>query len=40
LLKEAGVDLAEPAPYEALVRRMEHIMDQMESILAKRPVQP
>ena len=40
LLKEAGVDLAEAAPYEALIRRMEHIMDQMETILAKRPPQP
>ena len=36
LLKEAGVDLAEAAPYEALMRRMEGIMDQMEAILAKR----
>ena len=40
LLKKAGVDLAEPAPYEALIRRMEHIMDQMEAILAKRQASP
>ena len=37
LVKEAGVDLATPAPYQALVARMNSIMDQIESILAKRP---
>jgi oligoendopeptidase F len=36
LVKEAGVDLATPAPYEALVRGMNRIMDEMEAILAKR----
>jgi len=36
LVKRAGVDLAEPAPYRALVARMDRIMDRMESILAKR----
>ena len=36
LVKEAGVDLATPAPYQALVARMNSIMDQIESILAKR----
>lgn len=36
LVKKAGVDLATPAPYEALVRRMNSIMDQIEAILAKR----
>ncbi|MBI5920103.1 MAG: oligoendopeptidase F [Betaproteobacteria bacterium] len=36
LVKEAGVDLASPAPYLALVKRMNNIMDQIEAILAKR----
>jgi len=35
-VKTAGVDLATPAPYLALVARMNSIMDQMEAILAKR----
>jgi len=36
LVKKAGVDLATPAPYEALVARMNRIMDEIEAILAKR----
>jgi oligoendopeptidase F len=36
LVKKAGVDLATPEPYRALVRRMNSIMDQIEAILAKR----
>jgi oligoendopeptidase F len=36
LVKAAGVDLATPAPYQALVARMNRIMDEMEAILAKR----
>lgn len=36
LVKKAGVDLATPAPYQALVARMNSIMDQIEAILAKR----
>lgn len=36
LVKDAGVDLASPAPYLAIVARMNGIMDQMEAILAKR----
>ncbi len=36
LVKEAGVDLASPAPYQALVRQMNSIMDRMEAILAKK----
>lgn len=36
LVKRAGVDLATPAPYRALVARMNTIMDQIEAILAKR----
>jgi oligoendopeptidase F len=30
------VDLAAPAPYQALVARMNTIMDDIEAILAKR----
>ena len=37
LVKTAGVDLATPAPYQALVGRMNAIMDRIEAILAKRP---
>ncbi len=33
LLKKAGVDLTQPEPYRALVKRMEETMDQMETIL-------
>ncbi len=36
LVKAAGVDLATPAPYQALVSRMNRIMDEMEAILARR----
>ena len=36
LVKEAGVDLASPAPYKAIVARMNAIMDQIEAIQAKR----
>lgn len=36
LVKAAGVDLATPAPYQALVARMNTIMDEIEAILAKR----
>lgn len=35
LLKKAGVDMATPAPYDALARRMDGIMDEIEAILAK-----
>ena len=35
LVKEAGVDLASPAPYQAIVARMNLIMDQIEAIQAK-----
>jgi len=35
LVKTAGVDLASPAPYKALVARMNAIMDEIEAILAK-----
>jgi oligoendopeptidase F len=36
LVKKAGVDLASPAPYQALVANMNAIMDEIEAILAKR----
>ncbi len=36
LVKTAGVDLATPAPYQALVARMNSIMDEVEAILARQ----
>ncbi len=36
LVKRAGVDLATPAPYRALVARMNAIMDRIEAILARK----
>src|SRR6185312_5402131 len=36
LVKRAGVDLASPAPYQAVATRMNRIMDEIEAILAKR----
>jgi oligoendopeptidase F len=36
LVKQAGVDLASPAPYQAVFKRMNSIMDQIEVILAKK----
>lgn len=36
LVKRAGVDLATPAPYQALAARMNSIMDQIQAILDKR----
>ncbi|MFZ5476260.1 MAG: oligoendopeptidase F [Myxococcota bacterium] len=36
LLKNAGVDMATPAPYDAIARRMDRIMDEIEAILAKK----
>ena len=40
LLKSAGVDMATPAPYDAIARRMNRIMDEMEAILAKKAGKP
>lgn len=40
LLKSAGVDLATPAPYEALVARMNSIMDEIEVILDRKEKKP
>ena len=37
LLKEAGVDLATPAPYRALEAQMNWAMDEIEKIIARRP---
>ena len=36
LVKEAGVDLASPEPYQALIAKMNAIMDRIEAIRAKR----
>jgi len=36
LVKAAGVDLATAAPYDAVARRMNKIMDEMEALVAKR----
>ena len=36
LVKAAGVDLASPAPYQAVAAHMNRIMDQIEAILARR----
>ena len=36
LMKQAGIDMASPAPYRALVERMNNIMDEMEIILDRR----
>lgn len=36
LVKEAGVDLASSAPYQAIAARMDGIMDQIEAIRAKK----
>ena len=35
LLKKAGLDMATAAPYQALVRRMDATIDQMEKLLAE-----
>ncbi len=36
ILKDAGLDMATPEPYQALVRRMEDVMDRIEVILDKK----
>jgi len=33
ILKDAGLDMAGPEPYEAIIRRMEDIMDRIEALL-------
>ncbi|MEN8144874.1 MAG: oligoendopeptidase F [Gemmatimonadota bacterium] len=35
LLRSAGVDMATPGPYQALIRRMNDVMDQMEALLGE-----
>ncbi len=39
ILKNAGVDLATPEPYQAVVRRMNAIMDEMERLLDEQATQ-
>ena len=36
LLTNAGVDLAQPGPYRAVVAKMNAIMDEMEALLASQ----
>jgi len=36
LLKNAGVDLAKPEPYQAIVRKMNQTMDEIEALLKQR----
>lgn len=36
VLKRAGLDMATPAPYQALLKRMNAIMDEMEKLLAQK----
>ncbi len=36
LLTTAGVDLATPAPYDAVAAQMNRVMDQMEALIAKK----
>ena len=36
LVKAAGVDLATPAPYQALVAQMNSVMDEIEAVLARQ----
>ena len=36
MLKDAGVDLATPGPFQAAMREMNKVMDEMEAILARK----
>ncbi|HMM44661.1 MAG TPA: oligoendopeptidase F [Candidatus Macondimonas sp.] len=36
LLKQVGVDLATPAPYRSLIQRMDRLLNEMETIVARR----
>nr|WP_010133536.1 oligoendopeptidase F [Microbulbifer agarilyticus] len=36
ILKKAGLDMTSPAPYNAVINRMEVVMDEIEAILDKR----
>ncbi|WP_077032949.1 oligoendopeptidase F [Pelomonas sp. KK5] len=36
LVKAAGLDMATPAPYQAVVRRMNRVMDELEALIATK----
>jgi oligoendopeptidase F len=36
IVKRAGPDLASPEPYRALVNRMNHLLDQLEAVMAEK----
>ncbi|HEY3637861.1 MAG TPA: hypothetical protein VGK90_06880, partial [Rhizomicrobium sp.] len=36
LYKKAGLDMATPEPYQALTRRMDRIMDDIDRLLAEK----
>jgi oligoendopeptidase F len=36
LYKKAGIDMATPAPYQALVARMNRLMDEIEALEKKK----
>jgi oligoendopeptidase F len=40
LLRDAGLDMDSPLPYQALVRHMERLMDELEALLAAMPASP
>jgi oligoendopeptidase F len=35
IYKKAGIDMAAPAPYQALIARMNRILDEIESLTAQ-----
>jgi oligoendopeptidase F len=37
LLQKAGVDMATPGPFTAMIARMERLMDEIERILSRQP---
>jgi oligoendopeptidase F len=37
VVKKAGLDMATPAPYRALVHRMDHLLDQLEALTGPAP---
>ena len=39
LLREHGIDLASDAPYDALIARMDRVMDEIEALLDRQPSQ-
>jgi oligoendopeptidase F len=36
LYKKAGIDMTSPAPYQALIARMNHLMDQIDALEAQK----